>query len=252
MKIVATHSFRGGSGKTFIALNIAAASARAGFKTIVMDCDFVSPSFQSNIQVKSSQKNSGNDFLLGKCKETEVISQTTIPNLNVIFGDPKPVLGQGLLEPVEETHWKALQRFSQLRESLEKQGYQRFILDTSPNLSYNSASALTVADSIVLVHRPVIHSLDLAIYILQTIYTTLKKSLKPRSFYLIFNQVPHGSPEEVKKLLENLTIEIQKHIEIKVLDSIPLDLEMDFWNSLLILEDSQTHNKIINMTKKIF
>ncbi|MHA1991533.1 MAG: tyrosine-protein kinase family protein [Candidatus Hodarchaeales archaeon] len=252
MKIVATHSFRGGSGKTFIALNVAAASARAGIKTIIMDCDFPSPSFQTNLASKSSHNNYGNDFLLGECGEKEVISETTIPNLDAIYSDPKPALGKGLLESSEKIHWAALQRFSELRENLKEQGYERFILDTTPNLSYNSASTLTIADSILLVHRPTFHSLDIAIYILQTIYATLKKSLKPRSFYLIYNQVPHGSPEEVKKLLDSLTFEIQKHIDIEILGSIPLDLEMDFWNNLIITEDSRTLNVIKDINTKLF
>ncbi len=251
MKIIATHSFRGGSGKSFIALNMAAASARTGLKTIIMDCDFGSPSFQANLPAKTPPKKYGNDFLLSKSKSTSIVTPTTIRNLDVIFADPRPVLGEGLLEMTEKPHLKALQQFSLLRELLEKQGYQRLFLDTAPNLSYNSANALTIADSIILVHRPVIHSLDITLYIIQTIYSTLKKSLKPRDFFLIYNQVPHGTPEMVNELLNRLTSEFQQKFDVEVLGKISLDPKMDFWDSLLVHEGSELLEDLKKMTERL-
>ena len=252
MKVVATHSFRGGSGKTFVALNVAAVSALSGVKTIVMDCDFNSPSFQSNLAAPLNSKLYANDFLLGNCQEEDIVTQTSIPNLHAIFSNPKPVLGKGLLDSKENIHWKALQRFTELRKSLEEQGYQRFILDTTPTLSFSSISALAVADSIVLVHRPVLHSIELAIYILSTIYASLEKSLKQRSFFLIYNQVPIGTDEEINNLLNTLTSEFKKHLDLKLLGSIPLDTTMDLWDSLLI-PDKWTNFKILGqMTTKLF
>ena len=230
---------------------MAAASARAGVKTLVMDCDFGSPSFQANLPCTTNPDVFGNDFLLGTNKYEKAICSTELTNLDSIFANPKPVLGKGLLTSSEKVHWKALQNFSQLREKLEELGYQRLFLDTSPNLTYSSASALTVADSIVLVHRPTTHSLDITIYILQAIYTALKKSLKPRPFFLIYNQVPHGTPEEVANLLDTLTSEIKKHIDIEVLGSIPLNPKMDFWNNLLIHEGSELLNTLDVILKRV-
>ncbi|MHA1979054.1 MAG: nucleotide-binding protein [Candidatus Hodarchaeales archaeon] len=78
MEIIATHSFRGGSGKSFIALNMAAVSARAGLKTIVMDCDFGSPSFQSNLSVQIPPNKFGNDFLLNTSRSDKIITPTDL------------------------------------------------------------------------------------------------------------------------------------------------------------------------------
>lgn len=252
MKVVATHSFRGGSGKTFIALNMASASARSDVKTIVMDCDFNSPSFQSNIVKNSGGSFYANDFLLGNCQEEDIISHTSNPNLDVIFSNPKPELGKGLLDSKEEIHWKALQRFTELRKSLEEQDYKRFILDTTPTLSFSSISALAVADSIILVHRPVLHSIDLAIYILSTIYASLEKSLKQRLFYLVYNQVPMGTDDDIEHLLNTLTREFRKHLDLKLLGSIPLDTGMDLWNTLLIPDGWSNFDIIDQMNNKIF
>ena len=252
LKVVATHSFRGGSGKTFIALNLAAFSARSGVKTIIMDCDFNSPSFQSNLLSNSRNHSFANDYLLGRCKEDDIISHTSIPNLDVIFSNPKPVLGKGLLDSKENIHWKALQRFTELRNYLTEQDYKRFILDTTPTLSFNSISALTVADSIILVHRPVFHSIELALYILQTIYSSLEKSLKQRLFYLLFNQVPIGSTNEVKNLLNTLTTEFKKHLDIKLLGNIPHDTSMDLLDTLLIPQNWDNFNILKQINNEIF
>ena len=251
MEIIATHSFRGGSGKSFIALNMAAVSARAGLKTIVMDCDFGSPSFQSNLSVQSPPRDFGNDFLLSTSKSDEIISPTEIENLDAIFANPRPKLGQGLLEMTEKPHFKALQQFSLLREMLEKKGYKRLFLDTAPNLSYNSANALTIADSIILVHRPVAHSLEITLYVVETIYSTLKKSLKQRNFYLIYNQVPHGTPEKVNKLLNTLTSEFKKILDIEILGTISLDPTMDFWDSLIVQDGSELETTLKQMVNHL-
>jgi len=251
MQIFATHSFRGGSGKSFVALNMAAQSARKGVKTIIMDCDFGSPSFQSSLISKIKLKKFGNDFLLGTAEVPDVISPTNIAGLDAIYANPHPVLGKGLLDPSETIHWTALKHFSKLREKLEKEGYKRLFLDSTPDLSYQSISALTVADSILLVHRPVLHTVDMTIYILQTIYSALKKSLKPRNFYVIYNQVPHGSNEKVMTLLDSVTEELRKTIDIRVLGHISLDPTMDFWDSLIIREGNPLLSKLDQMLASI-
>ena len=247
MQTIATHSFKGGSGKSFLALNMAAVFARMGLKTIIMDCDFASPSIQANLPANGTPTKFGNDFLLGESNVEDIITPTIVSNLDAIHANPEPRMGQGLLNNSEDVHWKALQQMSLLRETLEKEGYERFILDTTPNFTYTSASALTIADSILIVHRPVVHTLKITVYILQTVYAALKKSLRQRQFYLIYNQVPHGSKDIVQKLLSSLTNEFQKHIDVTVLGHIPLDPKMDFGDSLLIKEKSMSLKNLEQM-----
>ncbi|MHA1972270.1 MAG: tyrosine-protein kinase family protein [Candidatus Hodarchaeales archaeon] len=251
MEIIAVHSFKGGSGKTFASLNMAVASARSNTKTIIMDCDFGSPSFQANLPPEKEPQYYGNDYLLGNCDELKIFSQTNIENLDAIYADPKPILGEGLLNSQKEIHWAALENYSKLRETLEKMRYKRFFLDTTPDLSYTSISALTIADTIILVHRPVIHTLNLSVYLFKTIYGALGKSLKHRNFFLLYNQVPHGSSELVERLLSSLTEKLQKYIDIQVLGQIKLDITMDLSPSLLLSPDSPVLEDINKMLKKI-
>ena len=122
MQTIATHSFKGGSGKSFLALNMAAAFSRIGEKTIIMDCDFASPSIQTNLPSNDSPIKFGNDFLLGESIVKEIITPTLISNLDAIHANPEPRMGQGLLNNAENVHWKALQQISLLRETLEREG----------------------------------------------------------------------------------------------------------------------------------
>ena len=43
-KIVAIHSYKGGTGKTSLSVNLAATYARKGYKVCLMDLDFRAPS----------------------------------------------------------------------------------------------------------------------------------------------------------------------------------------------------------------
>jgi hypothetical protein len=110
---------------------------------------------------------------------------------------------------------------------------------------------LTIADSIILVHRPVIHSLDITLYVIQTIYSTLKKSLKDRNFFLIYNQVPHGTPERVDELLNMITSKFKENFDIKVLGTISLDPAMDFWDSLIVRDGSNILTTLKQMVNNL-
>ena len=88
-------------------------------------------------------------------------------------------------------------------------------------------------------------------YVIQTVYSTLKKSLKPRNFFLLYNQVPHGTPEKIDQLLNMLTPKFQEKLEITVLGVIPLDPTMDFWDSLIIREGTEILNTLKQMVDRI-
>ena len=46
MKIIAFHSYKGGTGKTHLSANLATVLARKGFKTVLLDLDFRGPNLQ--------------------------------------------------------------------------------------------------------------------------------------------------------------------------------------------------------------
>ena len=47
MKIIAFHSYKGGTGKTHLSANLATVLARQGHKTALLDLDFRGPNLQT-------------------------------------------------------------------------------------------------------------------------------------------------------------------------------------------------------------
>jgi len=68
---------------------------------------------------------------------------------------------------------------------------------------------------------------------------------------LLYNQVPHGTPEKISQLLNRLTSEFQEKLEIEVLGTISLDPKMYFWDSLIVREGTDVLNILKQMTEKL-
>ena len=67
-KIISTHSFRGGTGKSNTTANLAVLVARAGNRVGVIDTDIQSPGIHVIFQLAESRvKYALNDYLWGKC-----------------------------------------------------------------------------------------------------------------------------------------------------------------------------------------
>ncbi len=63
---IAFHSYKGGTGKTTIAANLAALLAKKGYRVFLLDLDVYAPSLQAYFGTKP--KRWINDFLNGHCR----------------------------------------------------------------------------------------------------------------------------------------------------------------------------------------
>jgi septum site-determining protein MinD len=70
-KMVTVHSFKGGTGKTIIATNLATIYANKGKNTCILDLDLRAPSL--GITFKGRAKYTINDFLDGRCEINDAI-----------------------------------------------------------------------------------------------------------------------------------------------------------------------------------
>lgn len=162
---IAFHSYKGGTGKTTIAANLAALLAKKGYRVFLLDLDVYAPSLQAYFGKKPNRWI--NDFLNGAAEVGEVIMDITPTveeiNNNKISGR----LWVGLCSSKKEEIYKLegssgggkqdsskiqlLRRFILLREqliSLHDADY--IIIDTSPGIRYWSINALAVADTLFL------------------------------------------------------------------------------------------------------
>ncbi|MEM2046020.1 MAG: P-loop NTPase, partial [Candidatus Bathyarchaeia archaeon] len=71
-KMIAVHSYKGGTGKTLISTNLAAALAKQGEKVCLMDLDFRAPSLASLLGIEN-MKYWINDYLNGICDVEKTI-----------------------------------------------------------------------------------------------------------------------------------------------------------------------------------
>ena len=150
-KIIAVHSYKGGTGKTSLAANLAATYARRGQKVCLMDLDFRAPSLHA---IFNQEKLDYwlNDYLNGVCEIDKVLVDVTKDHGNngklvVALANPTTEAIRDMTAKDRKWEMKALGRLLSLRSSLlNGEGYDYIIFDTSPGLQYSSINAIVTAD----------------------------------------------------------------------------------------------------------
>src|SRR3989337_3637648 len=71
-KIIAVHSYKGGTGKSLLSVNLAAILAKQGKKVCLFDLDFRAPSLFSILKVENAECWL-NDYLNGTCEIGKVL-----------------------------------------------------------------------------------------------------------------------------------------------------------------------------------
>jgi chromosome partitioning protein len=174
-RCIAFHSYKGGTGKTTLAANLAALLAKNGHRVFLLDLDVHAPSLQSYFE--ADPKKWINDFLFEDAELNEVVLDFTplIDELlhnnrssNQIKDKKRGQLWVGFSSRKKEEIYKMdgwspatgkqstskmqlFRRFILLTELLNSE-YQAdyIIIDTSPGIRYWALNALTVADTILL------------------------------------------------------------------------------------------------------
>jgi MinD-like ATPase involved in chromosome partitioning or flagellar assembly len=155
-KIVAVHSYKGGTGKTSLSVNLAATYSKRGKKVCLMDLDFRAPSLHA---LFTSHKTEFwlNDYLNGVCEIDKVLIDAGREygnggKLLVALANPSTEAIRDMSAKDRKWEMKALGRLLSLRTSLlEDEGLDYIIFDTSPGLQYSSINAIVAADVVLVV-----------------------------------------------------------------------------------------------------
>ncbi|MCL2135652.1 MAG: ParA family protein [Candidatus Bathyarchaeota archaeon] len=154
-KIIAVHSYKGGTGKTSISVNLAATFVRQGKKVALFDLDFRAPSLFAILQCEKEGKTWLNDYLDYKCEINQVLVDISprIPNAGKFYAGPADPSTESMrYMTTRNSNWEmhALKRLMTLKKSLIKeQNFDYIIFDTSPGLQFSSMNAIAAADFIV-------------------------------------------------------------------------------------------------------
>ncbi|HEY6885113.1 MAG TPA: AAA family ATPase [Nitrososphaeraceae archaeon] len=219
---IAFHSYKGGTGKTTIAANLAALLAKKGHRVFLLDLDVYAPSLQAYFD--KEPKRWINDFLNGTAEVGDVIMDLT-PVIEEVYNnsssekekEKEKITGKlwvGFCNSKKEEIYKLeggggkqdsskiqlLRRFILLREqliSLHDADY--IIIDTSPGIRYWSINALAVADTLFLTLKMGDLDIDGTRKMAEEIYGSFTK-FGARS-YLVLNRVAgYCVPEHVSDL----------------------------------------------------
>jgi MinD-like ATPase involved in chromosome partitioning or flagellar assembly len=161
-KIISVHSFRGGTGKSNVSLNLAALLVARGYRVGVVDSDIPSPGAHVLLGFLPDQlPYTLSQFLLGKCQIEQIFYDAT---RRAVFGEQQTNPGQLWFCPASPREADIVEvvrggytvnRFSEVFEYMAKQlRCQYIIIDTHPGVAEESVFALMVSDVALITLRP--------------------------------------------------------------------------------------------------
>lgn len=158
-KVISFLSSRGGTGKTIIAVNLAALFANKDLKVTLIDLDFRAPSLFHIFKeaIKEPPAYWVNDYLNSRCKPADFLIDVhkvfnIKGNLSVGFANPSIYAIENMLRKSRFWEANALKRLFDLRDFLFKNSdIDLCIYDTSPGIQYSSLNAIISSDLIVFV-----------------------------------------------------------------------------------------------------
>lgn len=153
-KIIAIHSYKGGTGKTLLSLNLAATLAKRERNVCLLDLDFRAPSLSTILKIEKAEYWL-NDYLNGTCDVDKVLVDLSDRfegrgKLFAGFANPATEAIRDMTAKDRKWEMRALGRLLTLRNSLLKdKGFDYLIFDTSPGLQYSSINAIVSADLVL-------------------------------------------------------------------------------------------------------
>jgi MinD-like ATPase involved in chromosome partitioning or flagellar assembly len=157
-RIISVHSFRGGTGKSNTAANIATLLAADGQRVGVIDTDIQSPGIHVLFGLETSQiKFTLNDYLWGKCaidKTAYDVSGSMGATLKgSLYLIPSSIQAGEIARVLREGYDVGLLNdgFHDLLESLH---LDTLIIDTHPGLFEETLLSIAISDTLLIILRP--------------------------------------------------------------------------------------------------
>lgn len=162
-KIISTHSFRGGTGKSNITANLSVLVAKAGKRVGVIDTDIQSPGIHVLFRLDENLvQHSLNDFLWGRCpieKAAYDVSAGCIGDIREDSARPRLFLIPSSIKPGEIARiLREGYDVSLLNDGLQdlskRLELDYLFIDTHPGVNEETLLSIAVSDALVLIVRP--------------------------------------------------------------------------------------------------
>ena len=194
-KIVAVHSFRGGTGKSNIASSLAVSLAKQGKRVGIVDTDLLSPGMHVLFGLQSKALgHTLNDYLRGDCLLHEAAlnlshhlplrsPQTVKSNKGALYlvpASPKPYEIMRLTK--ERYEQESLT--DGFRELIDRLNLDCLLIDTRSGISQETLQTLTVCSLLLVVLRP-----DYQDYQGTSVVLELARTLSADEIHIVINKV---------------------------------------------------------------
>lgn len=214
-KIIAVHSYKGGTGKTLLSLNLAVLYANRGKNVCLLDLDFRAPSLHSILKVKNAEY-WVNNYLNGVYDIKKVLvdlSKTHAKRGRLLVGLANPSTEAIREMSAKDRKWemKALGRLLSLKNSLlNDMEIDYIIFDTSPGLQYSSINAIVSADIVLVVSGMDISDIKGTQRMIDELYDLFEKKtgLIMNKVFVDFLSTKGHRQDLAKKLMNNSNLPI--------------------------------------------
>jgi len=218
-KVVAVHSYRGGTGKSNFTANLAAAIALQGNRVGVVDTDVPSPGIHNilNLEPENSPKKL-NHYLWGECSIEEaaydVSANIGLAGAGQIFLVPSSTKADDIAKILKDGYDVKLLNdgFRSLVKGLK---LDYLFIDTHPGLSKETFLSIAIAHILILILRP-----DKQDYQGTAVTVDVARQLKVRKMLLTVNKVHN------KLNFDVLRQKIEEIYEVPVAGIFPLSEEV--------------------------
>lgn len=236
-KIVAVHSFRGGTGKSNTVANLAYLLVKKGKKVGIVDCDIQSPGIHIIYQISSSEiSHTLNEYLWGQCKLRDAVYEVIPEKLFMIPSS----LQAGEIARILREGYDAELLISGLQEIIIDLDLDYLWIDTHPGLNEETLLSISITDKLLILLRP-----DHQDYQGTATTVEISKQLDVPDMHLIINKCPRSIDQ--KALKEKL----EEAYEIPIAGMIPLSEDMVVLGSSGIFVEKYPDHEVTKILKHI-
>ena len=238
-QIIAVHSYKGGTGKTSLSVNLAASLAKRGKKVAILDLDFRAPSLYSILKMENSSVWL-NEYLNGASTINKILQEINGNNprngkLFAGLANPSTEAIRDMSAKDRKWEMHALGRLLSLRNSLLKEeDFDYIIFDTSPGLQYSSINAIVAADLVVVATTEDRSDIDGTSRMLRELYNLFEKKTG-----VVLNKVIDADLDSKK---EELNKRIKEVYQVPLLGLVPCFCEvLRAQGNLIFVQDRPDH-----------
>jgi MinD-like ATPase involved in chromosome partitioning or flagellar assembly len=208
-KIISTHSFRGGTGKSNTTANVAVLVAKAGHRVGVIDTDIQSPGIHVLFQLQESRvKRALNDYLWGQCPIQDAAYDVTESAVGNVSDDPSrpriflipSSVKTGEISRVLREGYDVARLNDGFQQALRELDLDYLFIDTHPGVNEETLLSITISDKLLLVMRP-----DNQDFQGTAVTAELARRLEIPDMLMVVNKVPPGmDPVQLRQRVEEL------------------------------------------------